>query len=126
MNYYVIAKAICALLSIYFVVSGLNVMLNVDAKLDRIGLAATNSDGKIAFILIYCSLMMGIGVAMAVMALVFKSVGPSLILAGVILFGFILFRFIGSAMNGEFTQTQIGYIATMARNGAQQIAAADV
>ena len=112
MNYHTIAKVVCALLSIYFVVSGLNAMLNIDAKLDRIGLAATNPDGKIAFILIYCSLMVGIGIAMAVMVSVLKSAGPSLILAGSILFCFILFRFIGSAMLGELTQTQITYIVT--------------
>ena len=112
MSYHIIAKVVCALLSIYFVASGVNAMFNIDAKLDRIGLAATSPDGIIAFILIYCSLMVGVGIAMAAMALILKSVGPSLMLASAILLCFILFRFVGSAMLGDLTQTQIAYIAT--------------
>ncbi len=110
MNYSVIARVVCALLSVYFLVSGMNAMINVDAKLERIGLTATSPDGKIAFIIIYCGLMVGIGMAMAAMALVLRSTGPSLMLAAAILLCFILFRVSGSAMVGELTQTQIGYI----------------
>ena len=112
MNYHTITKFACGFLSLYFVASGMGALFDIDAKLDRIGLAATNPDGTIAFILIYCSLMIGIGIAMAAMALVLKSAGPSLILASAILLCFILFRFVGSAMLGYLTQTQIAYIVT--------------
>ncbi len=54
-------------MSLYFVVSGFNVLLDIDAKLLRIGLSANDLDGKVAFILIYCSLMVGVGVAISLL-----------------------------------------------------------
>ncbi|CAA0126107.1 Uncharacterised protein [Halioglobus japonicus] len=110
MNFQTISKIVCALLSIYFVFSGINAALNIDAKLDRIGLAATGTDGKVAFILIYSSLMVGIGAAMSLLAVVLKSPGPSLILASVILLCFIVFRIVGSFITESMTQTQVEYI----------------
>ena len=110
MNFQTISKIVCALLSIYFVFSGINAALNIDAKLDRIGLAATGTDGKVAFILICSSLMVGIGVAMSLLALVLKSPGPSLILASVILLCFIVFRIVGSFITESMTQAQVEYI----------------
>lgn len=112
MNYHNAAKIVCALLSLYFVISGLNAVFNIDAKLEGIGLAASSIDGKVAFILIYSSLMVGIGVAMSALALLLKSPGPSLMLAGVILLSFIVFRMVGAAIVGSLTGTQIGYIVT--------------
>lgn len=56
-------------MSLYFVVSGFNVLLDIDAKLLRIGLSANDLDGRLAFILIYCSLMVGVGVAISLLFL---------------------------------------------------------
>ncbi len=50
-------KIYAGIMSLYFVVSGLNALLDIDAKLTRIGLSANDLDGKVAFILIYCSLI---------------------------------------------------------------------
>lgn len=111
MNYQTAAKIVCGLLSTYFVVSGITPLFDIDAKLARIGLVASSADGKVAFILIYSSLMVGIGVAMATLALALKSSGPPLILAGVILCCFVVFRLAGSFIIGELTDAQIGYIA---------------
>lgn len=110
MNYQTIAKILCAILSLYFVVSGLSPLFDIDSKLQRIGLSATSLDGKIAFILIYSSLMVGIGVAMTLLALIQKTPNLSLVLAGVILSSFVTFRFIGSFIGGGITETQIGYV----------------
>jgi hypothetical protein len=51
------------LMALYFLISGLSVLFDVPAKLKRIDLNAINSDGEIAFILIYTGLMTGIGAA---------------------------------------------------------------
>lgn len=112
MKFDLIAKIVAGLLSIYFIASGLDALFNIDAKLERIGLSAVSEDGKIAFILIYSGLMTGIGVAMAVLGLFFKSATSPLILAATILTSFIAFRFIGSTMLGSLSGTQLGYIAT--------------
>ena len=63
----VFGKIYIALMSVYFVISGFNALLDIDSKLTRIGLSAIDSDGKIAFILIYCSLMIGIGLSIALL-----------------------------------------------------------
>lgn len=112
MKFDLLAKVIAGLLSIYFIASGLDAVLNIDAKLERIGLSAVSEDGKIAFILIYSGLMSGIGVAMAALGLFFRSATPPLILAATILLSFIVFRLLGSAMLGSLSGTQLGYIAT--------------
>jgi hypothetical protein len=62
-----------SLMAVYFLISGLSVLLDVPAKLKRIDLQALNSDGEIAFILIYSGLMVGIGVASLAIQLVSKS-----------------------------------------------------
>ena len=109
-NYQTIAKVLCVILSLYFVVSGLSPLLDIDSKLQRIGLAATSEDGKVAFILIYSSLMVGIGVAMMLLARIQKSPIASLVLASVILSSFVTFRLVGSFMGGGLTEIQIAYV----------------
>ena len=110
MKYEDIGKLVTAALAAYFVVSGLNAIFAIDAKLERVGLSAINSDGKVAFILIYTSLMVGIGTAMAVLYAIYKSCAPSLILAGCILLCFIVFRVVSSLIFGTVSGTQLGFI----------------
>lgn len=107
----VLGKIYIALMSGYFVVSGFNALLDIDSKLARIGLSALDSDGKIAFILIYCSLMIGIGVSIALLSYFSKTWIYSAILAVTIVSSFVCFRLIGSTMVGEITGVQISFIA---------------
>jgi len=104
-------KIYAGIMSLYFVVSGLNALLDIDAKLTRIGLSANDLDGKVAFILIYCSLMVGIGVAIAVLFHLSKTWVYSATLAVTIIFSFICFRLIGAGMVGEITSVQVSFIA---------------
>lgn len=86
----------------------MNALFDVDAKLTRIGLSANDIDGKVAFILIYCSLM--IGITIAVIAYLSKSWIYSTVLATTIICSFILFRLIGSFIVGEVTNVQLSSI----------------
>lgn len=67
MNLDLFGKLVTGILCAYFIGSGVIAAIGLDAKLSRIGLQAINADGKIAFLLIYSSLMVGIGVAMALL-----------------------------------------------------------
>ena len=107
----VFGKLYAAIMSLYFMVSGFNALLDIDSKLARIGLSAIDLDGKVAFILIYCSLMIGIGVAIFLIFYLSKEWVHSVILAVTIITSFVCFRLIGAAMVGEITSTQITYIA---------------
>ena len=98
-------------MSLYFVVSGFNVLLDIDAKLLRIGLSANDLDGKVAFILIYCSLMVGVGVAISLLFYLSKTWLYSAILAVTIITSFIVFRLIAGLMVGELSQLQLSFIA---------------
>ena len=98
-------------MSLYFVVSGFNVLLDIDAKLLRIGLSANDLDGRLAFILIYCSLMVGVGVAISLLFYLSKTWLYSAILAVTIITSFIVFRLIAGLMVGELSQLQLSFIA---------------
>ena len=102
--------AYVGVMSLYFLVSGISVLFDVPAKLARIGLSAVDADGQIAFILIYCSLMVGIGVACLIIAFLSKSWVYSAVLATTIIVSFITFRLIGSVMAGGISETQVNFI----------------
>ena len=104
-------KIYITLMSVYFTTSGINALMDIEAKLARIGLAAIDSDGKIAFILIYCSLMVGLGIAVAAFYFVTKTWRYSAMLATIIIISFIVFRFIGAFIVGEMSHTQVSFIA---------------
>ena len=91
-------------------ISGFVALMDIDSKLTRIGLSATDQDGEIAFILIYCSLMIGIGVAISLIAVLSKTWVYSAILAVTIISSFIFFRLVGAAMVGELSNVQISFI----------------
>ena len=110
MKIHVFGKVYIALMSIYFVVSGFNALLDIDSKLARIGLSALDSDGKIAFILIYCSLMIGIGISIALLYYFSKTWIYSALLSSVIITSFISFRLVGSYMVGGLSNTQLSFI----------------
>lgn len=99
-------------LSIYFVMSGFLAAADVDAKLERIGLSALNDDGKIAFLLIYTSLMVGIGSAMLLIQHFSKSWRFPLMLAGTILLSFIVFRLAGAVIVGNVSDRQLSFLVT--------------
>lgn len=103
-------KIYIALMSVYFVISGFNALLDIDSKLARIGLIAIDTDGKIAFILIYCSLMIGIGVSIACLYYFSKKWQYSALLASIIIASFISFRLVGSYMLGSLSNTQISFL----------------
>ena len=96
-------------LSIYFIVSGTVALLDIDAKLSRIGLSALNSDGKIAFILIYCSLMVGIGISMGALYLLSRTWLYSAAIAVIVITSFIVFRLVGAAMS-SLSSVQLTYV----------------
>lgn len=98
------------IMSLYFVVSGINALMDVDGKLLRIGLSANDLDGKVAFILIYCSLMVGIGVAIALIYFLSKTWLYSAVIAVTIITSFISFRLIGGLMVGELSEVQLSFI----------------
>ena len=106
----VFGKIYIALMSVYFVVSGFIALLDIDSKLGRIGLSALDSDGKIAFILIYCSLMFGIGISIALLYYFSKTWVYSALLASTIIISFICFRFIGSYFVGGISNTQLSFL----------------
>ena len=99
------------LTAIYFLISGLSVLLDVSGKLERIDLSALNSDGEIAFILIYTSLMVGIGVASLTLQLFSKSWVYSSLLVTIIIGSFIVFRIVGSIMVGFLSSAQTNFLA---------------
>ena len=103
-------KIYIALMSVYFIVSGFNALLDIDSKLARIGLSALDSDGRIAFILIYCSLMIGIGVAIALLYYFSKTWVYSALLASIIITSFISFRLVGSYIIGDISNTQLSFL----------------
>jgi hypothetical protein len=103
-------KIYIALMSVYFVISGLNALFDIDAKLARIGLSALDSDGKIAFILIYCSLMIGIGISIALLYYFSKTWVYSALLASIIIISFVCFRLVGSYIVGGLSNTQLSFL----------------
>ena len=105
-------KIYTALMALYFFISGLSVLFDIDSKLTRISLNATNQDGEIAFILIYCGLMVGIGMAISIIAYISKSWVYSAVLAVTIIFSFILFRLVGASLVGELSKLQISFLLT--------------
>ena len=106
-----LGRAYIAIMVLYFVGSGFLALLDIDAKLARISLSAIDIDGKIAFILIYCSLMVGVGAAIGLLYYLSRTWVYSAVLAVTIICSFICFRLVGSAMLGEFTSVQINFIA---------------
>ena len=106
----ILGKIYTLAMSAYFIVSGFNALLDIDAKLLRIGLSANDLDGKVAFILIYCSLMVGIGVAIALIYYISKTWLYSAILAVTIITSFIGFRLISGLMMGELSSVQLSFI----------------
>ena len=103
-------KLYAGVMAMYFMISGFVALMDIDSKLTRIGLSATDQDGEIAFILIYCSLMIGIGVAISLIAVLSKTWVYSAILAVTIISSFIFFRLVGAAMVGELSNVQISFI----------------
>lgn len=99
------------LMTLYFLISGLSVLFDVPAKLKRIDLNAINSDGEIAFILIYTGLMTGIGVASLLLQYFSGTWIYSALLTTIIIGSFIVFRIVGSIMVGSLSSTQINFLA---------------
>lgn len=99
------------LMALYFLISGLSVLFDVPAKLKRIDLNAINSDGEIAFILIYTGLMTGIGVATLLLQYFSGTWIYSALLATIIIGSFIVFRIVGSIMVGFLSPTQTNFLA---------------
>jgi len=104
-------KIYIALMSLYFIISGFDALLNIDQKLARVGLSAVNMDGKIAFILIYCSLMIGIGIAIALLFYFSKTWRYSALLVITVISSFICFRLVGFYLTGTFSNTQISFLS---------------
>lgn len=107
----VLGKTYAGIMSVYFIVSGFNALMDIDSKLARIGLDAIDLDGKVAFILIYCSLMVGVGTAIAIIFYLSKTWIYSAVIAVTIITSFICFRLIGVVIVGEITSTQISFIS---------------
>ena len=106
----ILGKVYTVIMAVYFMVSGINALADIDSKLDRIGLSAVDLDGKVAFILIYCSLMVGIGVAISLIFYFSKTWVYSAILAVTIISSFVCFRLIGTVMVGEVSNAQLSFI----------------
>lgn len=106
-----LGKIYTAIMCVYFIVSGLIALMDIDLKLARIGLSAIDLDGKVAFILIYCSLMIGIGLAILLIFYLSKTWIYSAILAVTIITCFVCFRLIGSVMVGAISNMQLSFIS---------------
>ena len=100
-----------SLLALYFLISGITVLFDIPEKLKRIDLQALNSDGEIAFILIYTGLMVGIGLASLIMQLISGSWVYPALLTTTIIGSFIVFRIVGSIMVGFLSSTQFSFLA---------------
>lgn len=98
------------LMAIYFLISGISVLFDISGKLERIGLSALDSDGEVAFVLIYSGLMVGIGVASLLIQLLSKSWVYAAVLTTTIVGSFIVFRIVGSLMIGFLSSTQIKFL----------------
>jgi len=98
------------LMALYFLISGLSVLFDVPAKLKRIDLNAINSDGEIAFILIYTGLMTGIGVASLLLQYFSGTWIYSALLTTIIIGSFIVFRIVGSIMVGFLSPIQTNFL----------------
>ena len=99
------------LMAIYFLISGLSVLFDISGKLERIDLRALNSDGEVAFILIYTGLMVGIGITCLTIQFISKSWIYPALLSTIIIGSFIVFRIVGSIMVGSLSSTQIGFLS---------------
>ncbi|MEH6538339.1 MAG: hypothetical protein V7719_18225 [Psychroserpens sp.] len=99
------------LMALYFLISGLSVLFDVPSKLKRIDLNAINSDGEIAFILIYTGLMTGIGAASLLLQYFSGTWIYSALLTTIIIASFIVFRIVGSIMVGFLSPTQTNFLA---------------
>jgi len=97
-------------LAAYFTLAGLWSVLDVDSKLAGIGLRAETDDGRIAFILIYCSLMVGIGIAMGVVYVASRVWLYSALIAITVVSAFIVFRIVGALMVGHMSKAQTTFI----------------
>jgi len=106
----IFGKVYIALMSAYFIISGFNALFDIDSKLARIGLSAIDSDGKVAFILIYCSLMIGIGISIALLYYFSKAWEYSALLASIIIASFISFRLVGAYIVGGLSNTQLTFL----------------
>lgn len=98
-------------MAFYFLISGGSVLFDIPGKLNRIDLQALNSDGEIAFLLIYSGLMVGVSIAILILQYLTKSWVYGALLATVIIGSFILFRIVGSFMVGALSSTQINFLA---------------
>jgi hypothetical protein len=98
-------------MALYFLTSGLSVLFDVPGKLKRIDLNAINSDGEIAFILIYTGLMTGIGVTILLLQFFSRTWIYSALLITIIISSFIVFRIVGSVMVGFLSPTQTNFLA---------------
>ncbi len=105
-----LGKIYAGIMSLYFITSGFNALLDIDTKLARIGLSAVDIDGKVAFILIYCSFMIGIGAAIALLFYLSRTWLYSAALAATIITSFICFRVVGAVMVGKITSVQLSFI----------------
>ena len=85
-------------------------MFDVSAKLKRIDLNAINSDGEIAFILIYTGLMTGISIASLLLQYFSGTWIYSALLTTIIIGSFIVFRIVGSIMVGFLSPTQTKFL----------------
>jgi len=110
MNIDRLGKLYTGIMSLYFSVSGLNAVFDIDAKLSRIGLTAVDIDGKITFIVIYSGLMVGLGVAIALLYHFSQSWRYSTILAVTIVSSFLCFRVIGSLMAGVLSTVHLSFM----------------
>lgn len=99
-----------SLLATYFLISGLSVLFDIPGKLERIDLEALNSDGEVAFILIYSGLMVGIGVASLLLQYLSKSWVYAALLSTTVIASFIVFRLVGSIMIGFLSSVQIKFL----------------
>jgi len=106
------SNLVTTLLIFYFLVSGVLAIVDLDAKLLRIGLSALSNDGRIAFALIYTSMFVSIGITMAALWYLSGSETYSLLLAGIVVTCFVSFRIIGAIIVGELSTLQIQFIVT--------------
>lgn len=105
-----IGTAYALIMAAYFLVSGGSALLDVPAKLERVGLRAIDDEGQAAFIVIYGGLMIGIGVACLLIQRMSKTWFYSALLATTVLSSILALRVVGILVTGSLSSLHATYL----------------
>ncbi len=97
--------------AIYFITSGLLAIRDIPAKMERIGLQATNADGQTAFIIIYFGLMAGTGISALLLLWFSKKWQYATLLISSMICAILVSRLIAIGIVDQASEKQYMYMA---------------